>query len=96
MEFIILLAMAAVLGVVSQRLLGYKLGGLFISIFLGFIGAYLGKEMAGWFNLPVIFDVHIGNNRFPVIWSLFGCLGVTFIVGFIARRSAKREKKKKS
>ena len=93
-EFIILLVMAAVLGVLCQRLLGYKLGGMFVSIFLGFIGAYVGKEMTTWFHLPIIFDVHIGDRHFPVIWSLFGCLVVTFIVGFIARRASKQKKKK--
>ncbi len=93
-EFIILLVMAALLGILSQRVLGYQLGGMFISIFLGFIGAYVGKEMTVWFHLPVIFDVGIGSSRFPVIWSLFGCLVVTFVVGFIAKRSAKQKKKK--
>lgn len=93
-EFIILLLMSALLGILSQRLLGYKLGGMFISIFLGFIGAYVGKEMTAWFHLPVIFNVQIGDRSFPVIWSLFGCLVVTFVVGFIAKRASKQKKKK--
>ena len=93
-EFLILLVMAAVLGVLSQRVLGYQLGGMVVSIILGFIGAFVGKEMAGWFHLPVIFDVTIGDRRFPVIWSLFGCLVVTFVVGFIAKRASKQKKKK--
>jgi uncharacterized membrane protein YeaQ/YmgE (transglycosylase-associated protein family) len=94
-EFFILLAMAAILGVITQRMLGYKLGGMFVSIFLGFIGAYVGKEMTGWFHLPIIFDVGIGDHRFPVIWSFLGCLVVTFVVGFIAKGASKHDKKKK-
>ena len=94
-EFLILLGMAAILGLISQRLLGTKLGGLFVAIFLGFIGAYVGKEMAGWFHLPIIFDIHIGEHHFPVIWSLLGCLIVTVVVGFIAKGAKKQDKKKK-
>jgi uncharacterized membrane protein YeaQ/YmgE (transglycosylase-associated protein family) len=94
LEFLVLLAMAAVVGILTQKMLGYKLGGLFVSIFLGFLGAYLGKELDTWVTLPINFDVHIGGRRFPVIWSFFGCLLVTFIVGFIARRASKHEKKK--
>lgn len=94
-EFLILLGMAGILGVLSQRLLGTKLGGMFVAIFLGFIGAYLGREMAGWFHLPIIFDLRIGDHSFPILWSLLGCLIVTVIVGFIARGAKKQDKKKK-
>ena len=94
-EFFILLTMSAILGVLTQRMLGYKLGGMFVSIFLGFVGAYVGKEMTSWFHLPIIFDVHIGDHQFPVIWSFLGCLVVTFVVGFIAKGASKHEKKKK-
>jgi len=93
-EFIILLLMSAILGILSQRALGTKLGGMFVAIFLGFVGAYVGKEMAGWFHLPVIFNLQIGDRSFPVIWSLFGCLVVTFVVGFIAKGASKQKKKK--
>lgn len=94
LEFIVLLVMAAVLGVLSQRLLGYKLGGLFVSIILGFLGGLLGKHMAGWFHLPLVFDIGIAGERFPVVWSLIGALLVTFLFGMIARSASKQQKKK--
>ncbi|HXX94742.1 MAG TPA: hypothetical protein VEN81_14005 [Planctomycetota bacterium] len=94
-EFIILLVMAAILGILTQRMMGYKLGGTVVSIVLGFLGAFVGMEMTRWFHLPIIFDLGIGDHRFPVIWSFLGCMGVTFTVGFIARGAARREKKKK-
>ena len=93
-EFLILLVMAALLGILSQRVLGTQLGGMFVAIFLGFIGAYVGKEMASWFHLPILFNVTIGDRSFPVIWSLFGCLIVTFLVGYIGKRASRRKKKK--
>lgn len=95
LEFIILLVVAAVLGVLSQRLLGYKLGGLFVSIILGFLGGLVGKLMYGWFHLPLIFSVHIGSESFPVVWSLAGALLVTFLFGLVAKSASKEQKKKK-
>jgi uncharacterized membrane protein YeaQ/YmgE (transglycosylase-associated protein family) len=95
LEFVILLVMAAVLGILSQRLLGYKLGGLFVSIILGFLGGLVGKLMYGWFSLPIIFSVQIGSESFPVLWSLVGALLVTFLFGLVARSASKEQKKKK-
>ncbi len=95
LEFIILLVMAAVLGILSQRLLGYKLGGLFVSIILGFLGGLVGKLMYGWFSLPIIFSVQIGSESFPVVWSLDGALHDTFLFGLVARSASKEQKKKK-
>jgi uncharacterized membrane protein YeaQ/YmgE (transglycosylase-associated protein family) len=95
LEFIILLVLAAVLGVLSQRLLGYKLGGLFVSIVLGFLGGLVGKLMYGWFSLPIIFSVTLGNESFPVLWSMIGALLVTFLFGLVAKSASKEQKKKK-
>lgn len=94
-EFIILLVVAAILGVLSQRLLGYKLGGLFVSVILGFLGGLLGKFMAGWFHLPMIFNVQIGSESFPVVWSMIGALLVTFLFGLVAKSASKEQKKRK-
>ena len=38
-SLLLCLILAAGLGILSQRILGFKLGGLFVSIFIGFIGA---------------------------------------------------------
>ncbi len=94
LEFIVLLAMAAVLGILSQRVLGYKLGGLFVSIVLGFLGGLMGKLMYGWFHLPIHFNVQIGDASFPVVWCLLGALLVTFLFGLVARSASRQQKKK--
>lgn len=95
LEFLILLAMAGLLGVASQHLMGTRLGGLFVSIFLGFVGAYLGKEMVSWFGLPVLVDLRIAGRSFPLIWSLLGGMLATFLVSYIARRVSRAQKPKK-
>ena len=93
-EIVILLVIAAILGLLCQRLLGYRLGGLFVSILLGFAGGYLGKEVAIRLELPTVVELVINGRAFPVVWAVVGCLLVTFVVGSIARRAAKQEEKK--
>ena len=91
---LLLLILSAGLGILAQRILHLKLGGLFASTFLGFIGAYLGKELAIWLHLP---DWGIGLNLhhhyFPLVWSVLGALLATFVVACIAKGSSKQKKK---
>ena len=69
------LILAAGLGILSQRILGFKMGGLLVSIFIGFIGAVLGRELVYWFHLPTWgIELHIAGRSFPVIWCTIGGL----------------------
>ena len=40
--FLFLLLIASICGAIGQSLAGYSLGGCFVSIIVGFIGAWLG------------------------------------------------------
>ncbi len=93
-SLLLCLILAGGLGVLSQRILGFKMGGLFVSIFIGFVGAILGREMVGWFNLPEWVHLTIAGRSFPVIWCFIGALLATLIVGWIARQSGRKDKKK--
>jgi uncharacterized membrane protein YeaQ/YmgE (transglycosylase-associated protein family) len=84
-EFLVLLAIAAICGSIGQSLAGYDLGGCLVSIVVGFIGAYIGMWMAGKFGLPELFAVKIGGKSFPIIWSVIGSAVLTFIVALIRR-----------
>jgi len=42
LEFLILLIIAAIVGSIAQAMVGYRGGGLLVTIALGFIGAVLG------------------------------------------------------
>jgi uncharacterized membrane protein YeaQ/YmgE (transglycosylase-associated protein family) len=92
LEFIVLLILAGALGVAAQKILGARYGML-VSIVLGFTGAWLGKQLHGWFHLPLIFSVQIGDERFPVLWAIVGAVIVTFAAGMIAGSKRKPEKK---
>lgn len=93
-SLLLCLILAAGLGILSQRILGFKLGGLFVSIFIGFIGAVLGRELVHWFHLPDWIHVDVAGRRFPVVWCTVGALIATLIFGSIARGRSKREKGK--
>jgi uncharacterized membrane protein YeaQ/YmgE (transglycosylase-associated protein family) len=83
--FIILLVIAAICGSIGQSLAGYDLGGCFVSIIVGFIGAYLGMWIAGKFGLPEIFAISVEGRPFPIVWAVIGSAVFTLIVGLIRR-----------
>jgi uncharacterized membrane protein YeaQ/YmgE (transglycosylase-associated protein family) len=83
--FLVLLAIAAICGAIGQSLAGYDLGGCFVSIIVGFIGAYLGMWLAGKMGLPEFFTVNIQGKPFPIIWSVIGSALFTLIVVLIRR-----------
>ncbi len=85
-EFIILLIVAAVAGSLGQALAGYYLGGCFVSVVVGFIGAYIGVWLARELNLPSLLVITIGGDAFPLIWSIIGSAIFALIVGQLTRR----------
>ena len=84
-EWIIHLIVAAICGAVGQSLAGFDLGGCFVSIIVGFIGAYIGMWIAGKFGLPEIFAINIGNKTFPIVWAVIGSAVFTLVIGLIRR-----------
>jgi uncharacterized membrane protein YeaQ/YmgE (transglycosylase-associated protein family) len=83
--FLVLLLIAAICGSIGQSLAGYDLGGCLVSIFVGFIGAYLGIWIAGKFGLPPLFTITIDGKPFPVVWAIIGSALFTAIVALIRR-----------
>ena len=82
-EFLILLIIAAICGGVGQSLAGYDLGGCFVSIIVGFIGAYIGLWIAHRMGLPEIFAIKVGGKTFPVVWAVIGSALFTLIIALI-------------
>ena len=81
--FLVLLIIAAICGAIGQSLAGYDLGGCFVSIVVGFIGAYLGLWIAGKFGLPKIFEISIQGKAFPVVWAVIGSALFTLIMALL-------------
>lgn len=91
---LLLLILSAGLGILAQRILHLKLGGLLASTFLGFVGAYMGRELASRLNLPHWgIGITIRYQFFPLVWSVLGAIAATFIVASIAKGASKQKKK---
>lgn len=84
-EFIVLLVVAAIAGVIGQILGGYKRDGILLAILLGFLGAYLGTWIAGELGLPVIAAIEIGGVSFPIVWAIIGAAIFVALVGLLGR-----------
>jgi len=83
---IILLAIAAVAGMLGQALAGYSLGGCIISAVVGFIGAFLGMWLARQFGLPEPLPISVDGETFPIFWSIVGSALFAAVLGLISRR----------
>ena len=91
---LLLLILSAGLGILAQRILHLKLGGLFASTFLGFVGAYMGKVVADAAHLPDFgIGINLHHHYFPLVWAVLGALLATFIVACIAKSFSKPKKK---
>ena len=86
LELLILLLVAGLAGGIGQALGGYSRGGCVVSIALGFIGALIGRWLAGLLGLPVLFAISIGGTGFPIVWAILGAaLFVAFVNLFAVR-----------
>ena len=93
--FLVLLLVAAVVGVIALALAGFSRGGLLAAIGVGFIGAYVGLWLAQTFGLPELFVLTIDGQPFPVVWAiiggaLFAALLSLLFGGTYRRRSVRR------
>ncbi len=86
-DLIILLIIAAITGSIGRTLVGFKNGGCFISIVVGFIGAYIGTILARQFNFPDLFSFEAGGIKYPIIWSIVGAALFTAVLSIIIPRS---------
>lgn len=85
MDMLLLLLIAGICGAVGQSLAGYSLGGCFVSIVVGFVGAWLGMWIAGEFGLPTFLTLDVGGRDFPVIWAVLGSALFALGVGMVRR-----------
>lgn len=85
-EFFLLLLIAGVCGSIGQAIAGYSRGGCLVSIVVGFIGALLGSWMSAQAGLPELFNINVGGNTFPIIWSIIGSVVFVVVIGLLTRK----------
>ncbi len=79
-----MLLVAVIFGTIAQLTSGYSKGGWIVNLAIGFLGALAGVVVSRLLNAPVIYDLTIGGNRFPVIYCVIGAVfflaGISFLV----------------
>lgn len=84
--FLLLLLVAAICGSIGQALVGYSVGGCLVSALVGFVGALIGSWLAVQLGFPEPLPVRIGNETFPILWSIIGSTLLVAIVAMLNRR----------
>ncbi len=87
LELVFLLVIAGICGAIGQSIVGYSHTGCLGSIAVGFVGALLGTWFARAFHLPEIFMIRVGDQGFPVVWSI---IGATLFVAIISAITGRR------
>ena len=86
LEFLVLLLVAGICGAIAQVLVGFSRGGCLVSIALGFIGALLGTWLARKLGLPELLAVNVGDNSFPIVWSIIGAALFAAVIALLTPR----------
>lgn len=85
-DLLLVLLLAGICGALGQAISGFSRGGCFLSIVLGFVGALLGVILQRALQAPDLFSIQIGDNRFPVVWSVIGSTLFVAVIGFLTSR----------
>jgi uncharacterized membrane protein YeaQ/YmgE (transglycosylase-associated protein family) len=91
LEFLILLLVAGICGALGQAIAGTSRGGLLVSIALGFIGALLGMAIARALSLPELFAIQVGDQPFPILWSIIGSALFVAVLSLFTRPFYRRD-----
>ncbi|HLG15676.1 MAG TPA: GlsB/YeaQ/YmgE family stress response membrane protein [Blastocatellia bacterium] len=86
LSFIVLLIVAGVCGSIGRAIGGGSRGGCLVSIALGFIGAVLGMWLARTLDLPMMLQLNLRGQHFPILWSIIGSALFVAVLSFFTRR----------
>jgi uncharacterized membrane protein YeaQ/YmgE (transglycosylase-associated protein family) len=83
---LLLLLIAGISGGIAQAIVGFSRGGCAVSIVVGFIGALIGWWLSDLLALPLLFQINIQGQPFPIIWSIIGGVVFVAVVSLISGR----------
>jgi uncharacterized membrane protein YeaQ/YmgE (transglycosylase-associated protein family) len=79
-NILLLLAVAALCGMIAQAVAHHHRGGCLASIGIGFLGDVPGIWVAGILRLPNMFSINVGGTSFPIVYALLGGLFLLLIL----------------
>ena len=88
-EFLVLLVVAAIIGAIGEAIGGFSPGGCFMSIVVGFVGAFIGRWLRNAFKLPVFYTVSVGDTTFPIVWSIIGGAAFVTVLRLVLHRRSR-------
>ena len=84
-DFIVLLVIAGICGALGQAIAGTSRGGCLVAIAVGFIGAIIGLWLARMLGLPELVSISLGEEKFPIVWSIIGAALFMAVIGLLSR-----------
>jgi uncharacterized membrane protein YeaQ/YmgE (transglycosylase-associated protein family) len=69
---LVLLIIAGVCGVIARVIGGGTMGGFFVSIVVGLVGAFVGTFVVRTMHLPELYVITVDGHPFPIAWSIIG------------------------
>lgn len=85
-SLLLFILIAAVCGAIGNAIAGGVRGGILTSIALGFVGSLFGPWIARMLKLPEPFQVVVGGQPFPILWSIIGAALFVAILHLVSRR----------
>jgi uncharacterized membrane protein YeaQ/YmgE (transglycosylase-associated protein family) len=83
---LLLLLVAGVCGAIGSAIAGHSHVGCLGSIALGLIGAALGIWISRHLRLPEMLVWRVGNEAFPVVWSIAGSALFVGLLSLLTRQ----------
>jgi uncharacterized membrane protein YeaQ/YmgE (transglycosylase-associated protein family) len=89
-DFLLLLLVGAICGAVAEMIVGFSVGGLLMSIVVGFLGAMIGTWLAPQLGLPSMLAVTIGGYTIEILWAILGSILLLLVISLFRRRTISR------
>jgi uncharacterized membrane protein YeaQ/YmgE (transglycosylase-associated protein family) len=83
LELIVLLIIAGIAGAIGEFVVGFSPGGFLVSIIVGVMGAFIGTWLAAQLRLPELLTIRIGDQPFPLAWSIIGSIALVAVLGML-------------
>lgn len=86
------LVIVGICGAIAELIVGFRPGGVLISVIVGVVGAYIGNVAAQLLfvpplhNLKELLYISVGTIEFDLVWATLGSVLVVFLLAMLRSR----------